>query len=551
MAVTLTGAGGFFTRLGKLIFSQQTINTARLTTIPDEIEDYADQLESTTIEIKATADGIGNASTQLASAMAPVIAQHRTWAQSLIIQMVEDDNPQDQKTLTASLKELIRQMDSSSDTVDANVVSATPTADGSNNGDGVMVTSAKRADGLTNEMMFAEDIIAECTSDASEGQETFQFRGEQAVADKLSEQWPAGSGVNQSSTAVDAGGGNNLLSNGGFETEDDVDNFPDSWILQTGQIGTTIALTDPEVQTVVISGTPTSGSYRLIYTNADSEVVYTDYLAYNASESAVQSALRAIPGLGNVDVAQTGTTPNFTNTITFNGTDGGNLTELTSWENFDTGSIAHNTTTQGDANVYKGSRALEITGNGSETTEIWQEVSLEPLTQYAVNLFAKTDGTVPAGECKVELYDGSAVINDEQGTANALTIDVTSLTSSYAAQNAAFRTPRVMPAKVYLRIRLSTAISNTEKFYIDHIALAAMTELYQGGPNVLLFSGATPWKAGDTANRGDFFTVAVANDYGGDFQTWGDRNFDMREKGLLFPSAGGGGETIDESTLIA
>lgn len=76
----------------------------------------------------------------------------------------------------------------------------------------------------------------------------------------------------------------------------------------------TISTTTAEVQTVVISGTPTAGTYTLTF-NAGTALT-TSALAYNASGATVQAALRLLPGLEKVTVVTTGSTPNFTHTVT-------------------------------------------------------------------------------------------------------------------------------------------------------------------------------------------------------------------------------------------
>lgn len=67
-----------------------------------------------------------------------------------------------------------------------------------------------------------------------------------------------------------------------------------------------------EVQTAVITGTPTGGSFTLTF-NGET----TAAIAYNANAAAVQSALLALSNLDTGDVVVTGTNPNFT--ITFGG----------------------------------------------------------------------------------------------------------------------------------------------------------------------------------------------------------------------------------------
>lgn len=74
--------------------------------------------------------------------------------------------------------------------------------------------------------------------------------------------------------------------------------------------------------TLAISGTPTGGTYTITLTDSVNGARTTSALAYNASASAVQAALRLLSGdgLSTTTVSATGSTPNFTHTIQFKGT---------------------------------------------------------------------------------------------------------------------------------------------------------------------------------------------------------------------------------------
>lgn len=67
-----------------------------------------------------------------------------------------------------------------------------------------------------------------------------------------------------------------------------------------------------EVQTITITGSPTGGSYTLTYNGQT-----TSAIAYNATNSAIQTALLALSNLDTGDVVVTGTSPSFT--VTFGG----------------------------------------------------------------------------------------------------------------------------------------------------------------------------------------------------------------------------------------
>lgn len=554
MAITLTGAGGAFTRLGKLFHAIATLNTARRTTIPTEVNDYLIEFDNVSTDLQAVLDGAAPAVAGSQSGLSGLASWLQQSAQKLVVQMVKDDNPQADTSLTTALKELIRQMSASNDDVDASTVGASVAAGSGNNGNGVVVYSTKRGDGLVNENILAEDIVLECTNDSTEGAETFTCKGEAAASSALGQDWPLGSGINRSVTAVDAAStAANILLNGGFEDEDDVTNAPDDWETPVATIGTTLKITDPEVQTITVSGTPTTGTWVAKYTNPSSKVQETSRLPYNATGAQLQAALRLLAGLEAVEVVTTGTAPNYTHTIYFYGTDNGNLTQLTSTEDTDSGTYTHATTTTGSTHVFKGARALEFDSDGAELTVVQQKISgrngVEALAQLAFNIFAKTDSVPAAGVITVSLWDGSAVINDAAGTANSFTISAPGLTTSYVSKTGVFRLPRVLPPVIYLRIAITTAISNTSSVYLDHAALARMDSLYAGGPEVKVFSGSARFRKGADQVTPDKFTLTLTNDRAGLIQEWFERVFSMRDKGLLLPSDTGGTETVLDSLV--
>lgn len=74
---------------------------------------------------------------------------------------------------------------------------------------------------------------------------------------------------------------------------------------------TTMSTTTAEIQTIAISGTPTSGTYTVTFDGKTSAAI-----AYNADGPTLQAALRLIGGLQDVTVATAGSTPNFTHTVT-------------------------------------------------------------------------------------------------------------------------------------------------------------------------------------------------------------------------------------------
>jgi hypothetical protein len=537
-----------FTRLGHGIFVQKSVNTSRGTTIPPLVKSYQDSFDSSALPLKramAPAEAANRAYQAGASSMMTGL---QSSMQQVLIETVKADVAMDSATLTVALAELIRQMTADSESVDASTVAASASAI-TGNGDGVLVVSSKRADGKSNENLLAETIKISCTADSSPETASFVARGDAAVTNRLSQDWPGGSGIARTLVAVDARADDTILLNGGFDTDDDQTDVPDEWICSVGTPSTTIKLTIYEIQRIAITGPPTAGTYRVKLTNAAGKIQWTEPLAYNAAGSELQAALNALVGFEDIEVTTTGTSPLYTHDIEFVNV-AGNVTALTIDNQTTSGVFTISTPTGGSANAFV-RRAMEFDSDGSQLTTIQQPVTLAALKQYAVNLWAMADVVPVAGVITVDLVDGigGSVIADQAGTNNSFTITCSALTTSFVAKNGVFRTPKILPTTVYLRIRITTAISAGTSVFLDHCAMDEMTELYKGGPSAKIFSGKTSFFKGDSQVLPDYFVLTTTNDRAGEFQEWFDRNFLMREKGLLLPSNAAGGETQADSLI--
>lgn len=544
MAVNLAT---LYARLGRGFFVQKTVNTARLTTIPATVLAYQNGFDTAALPLKAAMAPVEPANRGFQSAASGLVATMRDSLANTIIETYQADANLDRKDLTTALQTMIRQMVSSGDDVDASTVAATAgTIVGT--GDGVLVASAKRADGKFNENLLAETIRITCTSDSNPKQAGFSAVGDVAVIDRLSQDWPLGSGCSRGLTAVDAN--SSLLTNGDFDDWTQT-NVPDYWTPSVATVGTTLKSTSYEVQTLTVTGPPTAGTYIINWTDPNSKARATTALAYNATAAQVQAAMRLFPGLESLTVTSTGTTPLFTHTITFVG-QAGNVSQITITNNTTGGTYTPATTTAGSANAFIG-KAVEFDSDGAQLTTLNQPVTLKALAQYAFNLWMLADVVPAAGVITVDLVDGigGTVVNDEAGTANSFTITCSALTTSFVAKNGVFRTPKIMPAAIYLRIRISTAVSSGTSIYFDQAALVEMTEMYKGGPEAAIFSGKTPMRKAATDGQvdADYFLLTTTNDRASELQEWFDRNFQMREKGLLLPSDTGGTETLADSLV--
>lgn len=209
--------------------------------------------------------------------------------------------------------------------------------------------------------------------------------------------------------------------------------------------------------------------------------------------------------------------------------------------------------------TYDGIAALRLLGDGSTLSILSQTFgsssgtfgTLQPQTQYSVNLWARRDGTAAgAGQLTVELTDSSGVvIKDANNANNSFTIGLTALTTVYTSFSATFRTPVLLPTSPKIRLRLSTALTSGRSVYFDKLSLGAMTQAYTSGPFIAIHAGSIPFAKNDLAS------VAVTNSRGAagtlsTFQTLVSQLFpQMLANEYLLPSSSS--PTISDSVLIA
>ena len=187
--------------------------------------------------------------------------------------------------------------------------------------------------------------------------------------------------------------------------------------------------------------------------------------------------------------------------------------------------------------AYTNAAALGFVGDGASTPAIDQvfgtnnPVLLLPSSQYAVNFWAAATGSPATGSLEVALVDGSGNITvDGQGVANALVVPAASLAATYAPFGAVFRTPRVLPTQLRLRVRLLAPLPSGTTLLLDRIGFAVMAPLYPGGPYLAGFSGSVP------VVLGDGFGLTVANSRGTTQQAF-EQLYGMRALGLVLPTS--------------
>ena len=534
-----------FARIGHAIKAAQDLDDTAMADFATQVRVFEEDLDTETHEFQQTV--LGNLESQLDTGLGTVgsLAQQLVGnpIQNLIIETVHQDTPLLNKSIDSALAILLDQMDDFGESLDQSTVgysmdygeNSSSGGTGDNYGNGIILCCTKRGDGQVNQFILAETIRCEVTAVSSNGTATWRLTAEPAEA-LTHPDWPGGSGVTRNLTA-NVAGGSNLVLNGDFEDPDTyATTTPQYWIVAVGTAGTDVKLTSVETQTVTVNGTPTGGWYTLTFQDRNGDSHTTVPLTYNASASSVQTALRSLPTLGSVTVASTGTSPNLTHTVTF--TDVPSPAQLTYTSALTGGTpiIAIATLVAASAYVARGARALEFVGDGATQTSILVPVSLSGRTCYGLNLWAAVDVTPAAGALTVDLVDGvtNDVLNDDEGNANSIAVDLTGLTGSLAAQGGCFHTPLTLPNQVYLRLRLSTALSSGTSLFVDELCLVAMTELYPGGLFAAAFAGPQNHAVEDYAE------IAATNDRAGAMHEWLHRFLNLGAKRFLFPVANPG-----------
>lgn len=549
MTIELTdgvNGDGLFDILGKIAHAIDTLNTTTRTTVPTEVTDAIAQYKKKTAFttamdsfLSAIASGQVGWQSSSNSLTSPLVQ----FAQQYLIEIVKADASQPSYTLEAALEYLIADIISQAYHVDQNALSLTLAAGGSNSTNDLTIVYTHirgRAENISSgdpqQNMIPEVIDIDITaSDPNDVNPTVRFQSDVSTP-LLAHDWPKGSGVSRSISATHPS--SSILDNGDFQDQTTA-NIPDEWVPVVGTAGTAWTCTAPEQQTVTIAGTPTSGDYFLRWVAPSGLDRVTDRLAYNATASDVQTALRQIPGLESVTVTSTGTTPNFVHTVVFTGV-AGNINTLTAINQLNTGSVTPAQTVAGSDNAYEGSGVV-LVGDGSTNATIYHKLDgLTPETVYFVVWRHKKTATPAAGNVRWAIVDeiAGAVIASNSKSLNLTTSDVT---TSFTADWFSFRLPPSVKQPIYLEIKASNAISAGTSYCFDEVAIVQGQLLYPGGPIVGCVSGKTQ------PLTTDVWTLTAANDRASKWQEWFNRMFSMADKDLLLPISG---STLLNDSLI-
>jgi hypothetical protein len=558
MTIAFDGTGGLFTRLGTMARVSRNATSSMGTTATDVSAVWGTGGATvspmgtlfTGIDAQfassdqAVRDGIYASLTSVRGTISTTMAKMASLASSTIISMANNDVRLVRQDNVTALTEIINQMVANSETVQANTVSVTPTA---------KYTGTVTITGTPTGGTFTVTVDGATTSgvafDASAGTLQTAVRALATVGS---------AGVTITGTApyaltflrqsaVSASGAS--LTGGTTPAAtwaDGVQNNTGNPTVLATVIGPEgVALENVFAETMELAVTNDSGlgatsgrePYQVRGEVAASGVTSWDYpLGSGASttasilDPAIDNSDNMLTNAGGGWTFTTANTPD--NWVIAVGTVGTTVLDGTAG----TGYLAGTT------------KALKITGNGSQLTSLRQtfnsttgtKATVKAQDVLAVNCRIKISATAAAGVLNISLVDGSGVvINDDAGTANTITRDLTTLTTTYVDFGGWFRLPNQLPSTVKVQVYLTTALENAKSVYIDDLIIARGKELYTRGPRIVAIRGLTPVVVDDQID------LVVANDMAGQFQIWADRWFDMRGLGIQLPSSGS--PTISES----
>ncbi len=526
MAIDLDSGSGLLDRIGKLAHVVNVLNSflgdeGTSGTLPKELNDALAEFDGASNTIRSAAEDLLTALRSYQAGGSAIRTAIRTACQNLLIEMADADNPLPERSVSAALDELIRQMESAAETVDANEPSAAVSILGPRSG---TITGATAANPV---------VITSTAHGLSDGELVYisgvggmvELNGRLFTVDQAD--------ANSFALCGEDGSGHTAFTSGG------------TWRANEGN--GVFVVVDPGYPTEIRDG---EGYARQLLLAEDIEA----RVATNTTAAAEQWAVRGEEAetdklshrwpLGSgTNTTLTTRDPSTDGFLTNGGFDAFTSNSPDNWT-VDVGTPG--THLDGSANSYRGAKCLRFLGNGSTNPAISQDLSavgLEPLKKYPLHVRLRAEAAITTGTLTIDLYDGTSTINNEQGSGQTIDIDLTALRSGvWQAFTTIFSIKDPLPTAVKLRVRTTSAISNTHNLRIDDLCLGAeMTSLYSGGPDLAIFAGDKRF------GLNDGFNLAIANDLRGAIQTFFWRVFDLPLKPL--PSATGGSETINDSLI--
>lgn len=251
MTVDLTtNPGGLFTRLGRTAFglnslsemlSEANLSGASIASLGAMIDNIQGQFAASD---QSVIDGLYSARDKArASAFQTIAGYLSSTIQQGAISQVNDDTPVFPSTLANAITILIEQMKGASQTIKANVVSATPATGGSNVGNSILRASVVGRNGVNRQYIYPEEMtltyVTDSQSGAAAGSELLSITSAApATAGLLGWDFPGGSGLNATIGVSDPANGQ-IVANGAFE-QWTATNTPTNWTIDVGTAGTNV-----------------------------------------------------------------------------------------------------------------------------------------------------------------------------------------------------------------------------------------------------------------------------------------------------------------------
>jgi len=520
MAIDLISGTGLFDRMGKLGYLLNIINSrfggSSANDFPTELNDFLVKYDAGSNAVRDTVDALLPAFLTFQGTPTTFRSALRTAAENTLIQMADADNPLDVKVVASALDELIRQMIRDAASVDRSEPTIATLVTGPRTGIITAITAANppvvtsATHGLAN-----GDVVSIVSVAGMTEVNNLQFYASAVATNTFALRNITGAGY----TAYSSGGvWRASVGHGTVVTS-----------LLNGK-GKTLENCLAEDLVAKVTATTTAGS-ETFSLKGERDLSSGDKLSHLwPSGSGTSKTTEAIKDPSSAGFLTNGDFEAWTTNTP------------DSWT-IDTGA-AGTDMLQNTAAEYRGSSCAEFVGDSSTLIAISQAITgTVSRTPYAVSISYKCDVVPAAGVMVVDLYDGTAVINDDAGTANSISIDLTASETSYNVATGVFRLPEPVPATVTVRIRLTTAVSTGSSALVDDMIIGpAMTQVYTGGPYISVIHSDVAMAVDDE------HTVTVTNARAGAFQELFDKLFQNPDK--LLPSVTGAAETVDDALII-